>query len=64
MLFRDGEAHGTAVGAPTGSPSQLQVSADGKMVIGYFGGGSEQPATAAIVKINLETKVANAVGGQ
>ena len=61
LLFREGEAHGTAVGAPSGSPSQLQVSDDGKMVIGYFGGGCEQPETAAITKINLETKVATQV---
>ncbi len=52
---------GTAVGAPVGSATHVQVSADGKWVIGLFGSGCKQPATAQIVKIDLKTRLATVV---
>jgi hypothetical protein len=55
VMFRPGDAEGAAIRAPTGSPTHVQVSADGEWLIGLLAGDAGQRGTTQIVKINLAT---------
>ncbi len=60
-MFNPGEVEGTVVAGPGVSPSQVQVSADGRWVMGRFGGGCGEPNGPGIVKIDLRTGSATVV---
>jgi len=60
-IFAQGERRGTEVGAPLGSPGQLEVSSDGRWAVGDFSVACDEPAKAQLVKIDLQRRSATLV---